>query len=227
MPDIYHRPIAFTERESHDPITGAPGILRREWRIIPVNYSNPAHIGIARDRNPTLILEQRYIRRGTIEPWEIFDAYDSETEALSHIDPKAIAIDCPALVWVQHDRKRIAREREEERRTEQQKKAEREETLRLRGLAIDAWWKLYNNPKYRPLCDEWNEFSSRPSAQALGSRLSLDTEFMRLYNLAHRGAITATSKRKAMRACLDYYNFMWKHRESPAISNSDSQETDS
>lgn len=69
---------------------------------------------------------------------KIFDAYDTETAALEDIDPRAIPIDCPALVWIQHDRKRIEREREAERATELAKKAQREEDLRLRGLSIDA-----------------------------------------------------------------------------------------
>lgn len=211
--DIYHRPIAFTERESCHPDTGEHGILRREWRIIPVNYANPAHIGIARDRNPSVILERRYIRRGTIESWEIFDAYDTETAALEAIDPKAIAIDCPALVWIQHDRSKAHREYEAERIALREKEAEQAEALRLRRLSTDAWHKLYNNPRYRPLCDEWNEMTTHPGALSLKDDLQRDREFMRLYNLAHRGAITAKTKRIAMRECIDYYNFMWRHRE--------------
>lgn len=39
-------------------------------------------------------------------------------------------------------------------------------------------------------------------------------EFMRLYRLATIKSITAPAKRKAIRECLDYYNFMWLHRES-------------
>lgn len=213
MPDIYNRPIAFTERESCDPNTGAPGILRKEWRFIPVNYSNPAHIGIARDRNPTLILEQRYVRRGTIESWEIFDAYDSETEALSHIDPNAIAIDCPALVWVQHDYKRIAREHESHLARERAEESAREERRRLYGLSRVAWTKLYESPRYRPLCDEWNALTSSPGALSIKDDLQRDNEFMRLYRLATIECITMMSKRAAIRTCIDYYNFMWKHRE--------------
>ncbi len=228
MLDIYNRPIAFHERESAQPDTSEYGILRREWRLVPFNLSNPIHVECANHLQragrftPSLILEQRYIRRGTIEPWEVFDAYDTETAALEAIDPRAIAIDCPALVWVQHDRKRIKLELEAERIAERDKEAQLAETRRLRGLSIDAWYKLYNNPKYRPLCDEWNDMTTRSSALALKPQLQLDSEFMRLYNLAHRGAITATSKRMAMRACLDYYDFMWRHREPVSIETATS-----
>lgn len=213
MSDIYHRPIAFTERESAHPDTGAHGILRREWRLIPVNYADPAHITITRDRNPTLILEQRYIRRGTIESWQIFDAYDTETEALSHIDPKAISIDCPALVWVQHDYKRQCREHEERLARERAEESAREERRRLYGLSRVAWTKLHESPRYRPLCDEWNVLTSSPGALSIKDELQSDREFMRLYRLATVESITMMSKRAAIRACIDYYNFMWKHRE--------------
>lgn len=221
-------PIAFTERESCDPETGAEGVLRREWRIILFNISNPLHVEISNHIqragrfNPTIILETRYIRRGSIEPWQVFDGYTSESDALYDIDPRAIAIDCPALVWIQHDRKRIDRERAEELAREQEEKARREEQQRLLGLSIDAWYKLYNSPRYRPLCDEWNTFTTSPSALALKDQLESDREFMKLYHLATRGATTSITKRQSIRACLDYYNFMWKHRE-PVIT----QETES
>jgi hypothetical protein len=214
--DIHHRPIAFTERESCDPDTGEPGILRSEWRLVPFNSSDPAHAHIPhlRDYTHNIVLETRYIRRGTVEPWQVFDGYTSEHDALSDIDPRAIAIDCPDLLWIQHERKRIDRERAEELAREQEEKAKREEQQRLRGLSIDAWWKLYNSPRYRPLCDEWNEFTTNPSALVLKSQLESDREFMKLYHLATRGATASITKRQAIRACLDYYNFMWKHRES-------------
>lgn len=217
MPDIYHRPIAFTERESAYPDTGAPGILRKEWRLVPFNRSNPIHYDLANRRqsagrfSPVIVLEQCYIRRGTVEPWEIFDGYETETEALSDIDPKAVAIDCPALVWVQHDKAK--REYDAEIIKARAREAEEDESRRLRRLSIDSWWKLYNDPRYRPLCDEWNEMTTSHGAASLKTELQADPEFMRLYNLAHRGAITARTKRAAIRACIDYYNFMWKYRE--------------
>lgn len=217
MSDIYHRPIAFTERESSHPDTGAHGILRKEWRLVPFNSSNPMHYDLANRRqstrrfSPALVLEQRYIRRGTIEPWEIFDGYETETEALSAIDPHAIAIDCPALVWVQHDYKRQCREYEEQQAREREERTCQEEERRLRGLSHVAWAKLYT--RYRPLCDEWNEMTTSPGTLSLKDELQRDREFMRLYRLATIESITMMSKRSAIRACLDYYNFMWKHRE--------------
>lgn len=208
-------PIAFTERESCHPDTGATGTLRREWRLIPFNISNPAHAHIPhlRGYTHTTILETRYIRRGTIEPWQVFNGYTSEHDALSDIDPRAIAIDCPALLWIQHERKRTDRERADELAAKQAEKARREHEQYLRGLSIDAWNKLYTSPRYRPLCDEWEEMVHSPGAIALKDDLRHDTEFMKLYHLATRGATTSITKRQALRACLDYYNFMWKHRE--------------
>lgn len=219
MPDIYYRPIAFTERESCDPDTSAHGILRKEWRLVPFNSSNPIHYELTNRRqsagrfSPAIVLEQRYIRRGTIEPWEIFDGYETETEALSAIDPKAIAIDCPALVWVQHDYKRQCREYEEQQAREREEKTRREEERRLRGLSRVAWDKLFNSSRYRPLCDEWNEMTTSSGALSIKDDLQHDREFMRLYRLATIESITMMSKRSAIRACLDYYNFMWKHQE--------------
>lgn len=219
MPDIYHRPIAFTKRESAHPDTGAHGILRKEWRLVPFNSSNPIHYDLANRRqsagrfSPSIVLEQRYIRRGDIEPWEIFDGYETETGALSAIDPKAISIDCPALVWVQHEYKRQCREYEEQQVREREEKYRREEARRLRGLSRVAWDKLYNSPRYRPLCDEWNELTTSRGAKSIKDELQADNEFMRLYRLATVESITSLSKRQALRACIDYYNFMWKHRE--------------
>lgn len=211
-PDV----VAFHERESCHPDTGAHGILRREWRLVPFNYDNPIHVAIARNRNasdyPTVVLEQRYIRRGTIEPWEVFDGYATEDEALTAIDAKAVAIH-PRLVWIQHDRLRIAREHEAELARKRIEADQLADEIYQRRRSRLAWEKLYNSPKYRPLCDEWDEFAARPTAQALGAQLKTDAEFMRLYRLATIESITALAKRKAIRECLDYYNFMWLHRE--------------
>lgn len=216
-------PIAFTERESYDPDTGEEGVLRSEWRLVPYNGSNPLHASIADHFQaaghftPSVILEHRYIRRGSIEPWQVFDGYATEHDALLDIDPRATVIDCPALLWIQYDRKRIERERADnlarEHEAQQQLDREREQ----RKLVHKAWDSLYRSARYRPLCDEWNEFTSRPGAIALKNQLESDREFMKLYTYATRGATTSITKRQAIRACLDYYNFMWRHRE-PVIA---------
>lgn len=205
--------VAFHERESWDPDTGAHGILRDEWRLVLFQDGFAPHSHLRRSFHyPTVVLEHRYIRRGKVELWTIFDSYETEDEALSDIDVKAVAIH-PKLVWIQHDRLRIAREHEAELERKRIEANQLADEIYQRRRSRLAWDKLYNSPKYRPLCDEWNEFASRPSAQALRDQLQSDTEFMLLYRLATTESITVPAKRKAIRECLDYYNFMWLHHE--------------
>lgn len=210
--------VAYLERESCHPDTGAHGILRDEWRLIPYNSTNPIHVQCANQRNragrftPTTILEHRYIRRGVIEPWQVFDGYESDDAALADITPKANSLD-PRLTWIQHDRIRLAKEREAAKLEEYRAQQQREEESRLRALSHKAWSKLFNSPRYRPLCDEWNDMTTRPGARALRDQLINDSHFMALYDRACHQSITTTEKRVAMRECIDYYNFMWHYRE--------------
>lgn len=220
MPDIYHRPVAYVERESCHPDTGAHGILRREWRIVPYSTEIEDRLAAAFGPDwrrykpfPDTILESRYIRRGSIETWIPFGIYTNEDAAISDIDDNAIAIDCPPLIWIQHERAKAKREHEIEQERKRTEAAKVAEEVRQRNLSRKTWCKLFNSPRYRPLCDEWNALTSSPGALSIKDDLSSDPEFMRLYRLATIESINTITKRQSMRACIDYYNFMWKHRE--------------
>ena len=85
--------VAYSERESCDPITGEVGILRKEWRLESVkNWDENilyaafgAHWRMFRPGAEWLLLH-RYIRRGKPEPWTPVEVGNTRGDVLHAID---------------------------------------------------------------------------------------------------------------------------------------------
>ena len=195
---------AYHERESMDPMTGAEGILRDEWRVreIGLEESNAVRDwsgGICWDG---WMLEHRYIRRGTVEPWEYFDVSNCREYALADIDPKAIAID-PDLLKIQQTRQMEAEQAEIARQAKEQAERERMEAKALEVASNAAFVRLRAS-KHGHLADAYNAFvASKQGDQAYFDKVQADQQFMTLYKAVFN-AVTVPTKRKAIRLFLEY-----------------------
>jgi len=99
--------IAWRERRRDCPETGAPGILRDEWRIRLLGDPGLSYDEVRRVLLPACevrenILEHRYIRRGAVEPWTIHDVADNVDELLGCIPGDAVAL-LPRLIELRGD----------------------------------------------------------------------------------------------------------------------------
>jgi hypothetical protein len=81
--------IAYTERDSIDPVTCEEGKLRQEWAILATyqHYKDFTYFGNGFKPSDwkEYVLIARYIRRGQVEDWCIVAFYYSEDEALRGI----------------------------------------------------------------------------------------------------------------------------------------------
>lgn len=164
---------AYLERESADPMTGEEGILRNEWRIkkvTPDDYQR-IHEWFGEKSVPgQYILEHRYIRRGTEEPWTITDMEDHAENLMGVIDKNATAVS---------PRMKTAKEKWETNRLEKEKiqqgkriaEDKRVEDKRIREESDSAFDRMLKspNPKFQQLAKDWN---------AMHVRLNQDKEFL-------------------------------------------------
>lgn len=204
--------VAWKERPADDPETGAPGILRDEWRIRSVDAFTPEELrrrfGIDwRIRHPgaTRVLEHRYIRRGAEEAWEPFDCADSFEGCLEMIDARAFPVS-PALLEMQveacrtHYAECLKHEAEEEKKRVARERAEKYDA------GNKAFQKLLISllPEDRKLAEDWQKFAKAHKDDVeFTKRVRADVRFMELYEAGmteHR----LPSKRKAMREFLVY-----------------------
>lgn len=200
--------LAYSERESCHPDTGEYGILRQEWRAVPFDSSNPRHESVRYSGYfPTVVLECRYIRRGTEEPWEPFDAFEYFPSLLKSLlyghslSGEIVAMDPRFAQEQEADREsraaaELRRDEEARERAEAEAKAER----RARGSI--AFNKLAQTDAGRSLCDRWDAFVNSATSADI-ERYKADPEFMRLYTQAleeHR----VPSKRRALKDLFKY-----------------------
>lgn len=207
MPEI----VAYKERESADPETGEPGILRKEWRVRKVKDFAPEELDAAfgpdwRRYRPfaEYVLEMRYIRRGVEEPWTPHSAANTFEQALESVDSGAIPVHPKA--------KKLEEEREEYRREEAAKAEEKrlaeieaEERRRKKERSEATFRKMSESPKFAPWATRWNDFIAKhrgdkdylESAQA-------NEGFMRAYNAVVE-AQTVPAKAKAIRVFLEAF----------------------
>lgn len=202
--------VAYHEQPSYDPDTGAEGVLRKEWRLVSF-YSYPIKLALQTfgahrvhaAKSPKFILERRYIRRGTVEPWEPVDLYETEEEAYGGLDiPHTAVSETFIRLKSEYDKwKEEARLQEE---ADRRREYERAEKRRLRAKADEAFMRLYkNNADDALLCDAWNSFVQAVKDKDNRNTYANDPRFMELYTAAY-DSYKLPSKRKAMREFLVY-----------------------
>ena len=199
---------AYMERESFDPETGDPGILRDEWRVRDVADFAPGALVAAwgpdwRRYKPfaSHVLEHRYVRRGVEEPWKPAQSANSEEQALQHIDDKAVALD-PYLKELQQLRMLT---QEKERKVEEEKRRREIEAYERRyhrGRSAEAFKKLLAS-KDAAWAERWNVWIAAHQSDAARAAAERDPEFMRLHHAAF-DAETVPAKRKAIKEFLAY-----------------------
>ena len=200
--------VAYKERESMDPATGAEGILRTEWRIIPLatwEKTNDTYAVFGPNwtrykPRAKFVMEQRYIRRGVDEGWKPFDLYESREDALSSIDSDAKSasssftkveearIAAARTAKIQEARKREADAVAATRRAKQQR-------------SQDAFGRL-SEGKGKALTDAYNAFvTAHMNDASVREQILADRS---LYD-AIMDAETVPAKAKAIKAFLKRY----------------------
>lgn len=211
--------VAYTERDSTDPVTCEEGKLRREWAIVAnVTYSLPPELLHARSRFnakfwDAYMLITRYIRRGTVEPWQIFDFHPSEDAALQgFLDSGVVPVD-PRLVTIFREREWAQRVEEAKQAAESEKARERDARRLREAQGAKAFRKLMTGGKAADveLCEQWNAFTRSPENVARREELAKDEKFMERYNAAFY-ADRVPWKRKRMREFLEFVEvkYGWK-----------------
>jgi hypothetical protein len=191
--------VAYRDRETH------LGSLRDEWRVRLVTDFDPADLADAwgldwRRYSPFagFVLEHRYIRRGTTEPWTPFQSTNEYEQVLGYIDDKAIVL-CPTLGKLR-DAQRLAAEEERRVAEETARLAEEARVAREKREASQAAFRrMYNSPKYTQWAGAWNGFNQRHTEDA--DRIRADEEVMCAYN-AVLAATTVPSKVSAIKEFL-------------------------
>lgn len=201
--------VAYTERDSIDPMTCEEGKLRREWTVLETSHAlssglleAPERYGVWRD---VYSLFARYNRRGTIEPWQLMGFYPTEETALRDIlDTGVVPVDL-RLVTIFREREWVRRVEEAKRAAASEKNLKREAERRRRSLGSIPFAKMMKSgkPADVELCERWNAFTSNPENVKRRGELKEDEEFMSLYNEG-LFADRVPSKRKALREFLEY-----------------------
>lgn len=200
--------VAYKERESMDPVTGAEGILRTEWRIIPLTTWEKTHDPYAvfgpnwttYKPRAKFVMEQRYIRRGVDEGWKPFDLYDSREDALSSIDSDAKSA---SSSFTKVEEARIAAARTAKIHEAQKREADAAASVKRakQQRSQDAFGRL-SEGKGKALTDAYNAFvTAHMNDAAVRGQILADRS---LYD-AIMDAETVPAKAKAIRAFLKRY----------------------
>lgn len=199
---------AYMDRESSDPMTGATGTLRDEWRVRLVSDFNPEALSAAwgsgwRRSAPEAshVLEHRYVRRGVEEPWTPFQSANSSLQALQYIDDKATAVDAE-LKDLQAKRRAHQEKQRAEAEEKRQKVREQEEREQHQEKAQAAFIKLAKS-KDAALTDRWNAFMSAHNSPSEQHAFLDDPTFMKFYKAASE-AETVPAKRRSIKEFLAY-----------------------
>lgn len=210
--------IAYSERPSYDPDTGAPGVLRKEWRLRTADdvLSDPeasSYKDRAADRKVVRgdahVLEMRYIRRGMVEPWRLVDTARSAPETFYFVDGgvRVIGVD-PRFVQFLREIEKNEQRRAAEKAAKLEAQALDEEKKRLRQISRAAFDRLLMSPTGKTWALRWNELiddlTKRAAAdKSFGARVTGDEVFHDLHD-AVRDATTVPAKRAGIRKALAY-----------------------
>lgn len=212
--------VAYHERLSEDPITGDTGVLRDEWRVARIEDQPPERLVASfgpdwRRYSPEAewVLEHRYIRRGTVEPWKAFQTASTRGQVLQYIDGHAVAIDAE-LLRLQQDHAaamELARMKEEEDR---QKRNVQEAKARCRQVSDAAFIRMRDGKTHDgyALAVAWNDCLQKIWSNPAFDRVAVlsaepETEQYKLYTMhqAVLDAATVPVKRKAIREFLKVF----------------------
>lgn len=210
--------VAYTERESCNPSTGEPGVLRCEYKLVPFDWSNreqqyelTEHFGPRWRETRTatgVITYTRYIRRGVVEPWTPSDLHDTDESALEDIPSNVTAVD-PRLVQIRADNAAYYRQKTKEEQREKVAREERRAKSAIRAKSNVAFDKLLNSTseQYRRLALDWqacmSKYRETHDKDAIET-LRTDVTFMQYYN-AVMGAVNVPTKKTAIREFLERY----------------------
>lgn len=195
--------VAYTERDSIDPVTCEEGKLRREWALVTPGQLRQ-DMGITVDPRfcQPVVTIFRYIRRGKVEPWSLFDYYETEEDALRGIwDSGLIPVD-PRLVAIQEQRAEDERIRKAQEDLERTRAHEREEKAREAAQVNECFRKMVEgSTEGKEIGDRWNRFTTS-ATDAEKAALSEDKDFMSFYTVAVK-SVRVPEKRKAMRQAME------------------------
>jgi len=198
--------VAYSERDSADPLTGRPGILRKEWQVVLLrdarrDYDLEAAWGpdwMNYRPGAGYVLLQRYIRRGVVGPWAPLEAANSWKQALEYIDNHAVAC-CDTLQEIQRARVEAAAAEAARKREAAEAKAAADEADRKLKASRAAFDRLWESPRDGQWARRWNAFiAERCADERYKSIVMQDAVYMTAYQ-AVMNATTLPSKRKAIR----------------------------
>lgn len=219
--------VAWMERARPNPETGGTRVLRDEWRIRQVQDFAPGELartwGLWWHRGRPgagWILEHRYVRWGSEEPWHLFDATQTRDEALQMIDPEATPAD-PRLAQLRDEQ--AERDRTAEARAEAFEAAEAgaraEEARRARAYAAFERMLESRDHRIRAAAISWNTWvvACRDRySQIEILALKGDPEFKAAHD-AVIDAETVPKKRSAIKAFLARFGDIWSHGEGETL----------
>jgi hypothetical protein len=195
--------VAYSEKWSSDSSTGNPGTLRKEWCVKLVSQYAPEALINAFGSNwrrsspfSEYVLERRYIRRGTVEPWTPFQTANTAEQALEYIDDNAISL-CDELSEIQRKRRDYADKVKREREQEFEQKHVRDEHEKHLRRSNESFIRLLEG-KDAALAHKWNAFVSGAD-ERIRNVVSGDTELMRLHNSVVKTE-TVSKKRAAIKS---------------------------
>lgn len=202
--------VAYSERESIDLITGADGVLRKEWRIRPLTELLLSTLVEAfgpdwqrYSPGAEWILEVRYIRRGTDEGWKPFQTLNERSMAWGYIDSPAVAVDPEMIAW-EAARRAAETAAVQAAAEERARRAEVEADARGRKASEAAFDRMRSGSAAgAALADAWNAWVQAHSSDDKAMWTS-NAEFMELYAVV-MWSTTVPAKRKAIRALLGLY----------------------
>ena len=202
--------VAYTERESHDPETGEPGIFRKEWRVRRVKDFTQGELENQfgprwRETRPfaEYVLEERYIKYGKEEPWTPHDAANTRKEALEYVDSNAVAVD-PTLKRIQEARTEYRQQQEAEIEQKRLVEIDIEERRRKKELSTDAFNRMMAG-KNKIWGERWNAFiEAHRGDQAFLDSAKENEGFMRAYDAIFE-AVTVPAKVKAIKTFLQAF----------------------
>ena len=201
--------IGYVERESHDPMTGEVGMLRKEWRVRELSAFSEQELADAwgpdwRRYKPTaqVVLEMRYIRSGVEEPWRPFESAYDVADAVTCTDSGIVPC-CAELEDLLEKQKAYIAEGDALKRAERERLRE-EQALRDKLKASrDCWERMLEQANNRPWAIRWNEAIEQCRSEKILDELKGEPEFLSLHN-AVIAATAVPKKRVAIRKFLEW-----------------------
>lgn len=197
--------VAYKERIAPDPMSGAQGMLRDEWRVRLVTDFDPADLTDAwgldwRRYSPFagFVLEHRYIRRGVEEPWTPFQSTNEYAQAFGYIPDKAVFL-CPVFQELERGRLAELAQAREEAEEKARKDEEAQQARKDREASKAAFERMWDSPKFTQWAHAWNAFIQRHATDA--ERISANAEVMSAYQ-AVIAAKTVPTKARAVKEFL-------------------------